>query len=233
MRGTLLNTATVVVGAALGLLVGAAVPHQYEQIALSGIGLVVLGIGVKLFLESKNVLYVTGAIAFGGILGTALGIDAGLQALTESVRSTLGGGKHFNEGLIGASLLFCVGPMTVLGCIQDGLEGNYQLLSVKSALDGVAGFFLATALGRDGGFGVLLSAVVVLVVQGALTLLARPLKPVAEDAELLAEATGTGGVMMLAIGLRLLELKMLPVANYLPALVLAPLFVKLSRLRRK
>lgn len=229
MRGTLLNTATVAAGASIGLLAGAGVPENYQTIAMSGIGLVVVGIGIKLFLESKNVLYVAGAIAFGGILGTGLGIDAGLQSMTEWLRHQVNGGAHFNEGLIGASLLFCIGPMTLLGCIQDGLEGNIELLSLKSTMDGVAAFFYATALGRDGGFGVLLSALVVLIFQGLLTVLARPLKPLASNSDLIAEASGAGGVILMGIGLRLLEIKMLPVANYLPALVLGPLFVAVAR----
>lgn len=229
MRGTLLNTATVAAGAGIGLAVGSGVPPQYQQIAMSGIGLVVIGMGIKLFLQSKNVLYVAGAIAVGGILGTALGIDAGLQNLTEWIRLRVGGGEHFNEGLIAASLLFCVGPMTLLGCIQDGLEGKIELLSLKSTMDGFSAFFFATALGRSGGFGVLVSALVVLVVQGSITLLARPLKPLAEDPDLMPEASGAGGVILLAIGLILLELKRLPVANYTPALILGPLFVLLAR----
>ncbi|MEA2552851.1 MAG: uncharacterized protein QOJ65_1027 [Fimbriimonadaceae bacterium] len=180
MRGTLLNTATVAAGASLGLVVGAGVPVQYQQIALSGIGLVSFGVGVKLFFQSKNVLYVAGAIALGGILGTALGIQNGLEAVSTWMRSMVGGGAHFNDGLIGASLLFCVGPVTLLGCIKDGLEGDIELLSLKSTMDGVTAFFLATAFGRDGGFGVLMSAAVILVFQGALTLAARPLRPPGE-----------------------------------------------------
>jgi uncharacterized membrane protein YqgA involved in biofilm formation len=229
MRGTLLNTATVAVGASLGLLVGSSIPPQYQQTAMAGLGLVVVGIGVKLFLQSKNVLYIAGAIALGGILGTALGIDLGLHDLTEWVRGQVGGGTHFNQGLITCSILFCVGPLTLLGCIKDGLEGDIELLSVKSTMDGFGAFFFATALGRDGGFGVLLSALVVLVYQGLLTLLARPLRPLASDTDLFAEVSGSGGVMLMAIGLGLLEIRSLPVANYLPALVLAPLFVWLGR----
>lgn len=229
MRGTLLNTATVAVGATLGLLIGSGLPPAYQQNAMAGIGLVVVAIGVKLFLQSKNVVYVAGAIAIGAILGTLLGIDNGLHQLTEWVRQQVGGGPHFNEGLITCSILFCVGPLTLLGCIQDGLDGNIELLSVKSIMDGVGALFFATSLGRDGGFGVLLSALVVLIYQGLLTLLARPLRPLAKDEELLAEATGVGGVLLMAIGLGLLNIKVLPVANYIPALILGPLFVVAAR----
>lgn len=227
MRGTLLNTAAVAGGASLGMLAGSNIPHELEGIALGGLGLIVAALGIKSFLQSKSILVVTASVVFGGLAGALLRIDPMLQNFTELVRQQLGGGAHFNEGLIGASILFCVGPMALLGCIEDGLEGKIDLLTLKSTLDGVAAFFLATALGRDGGLGVLLSALVVLVVQGALTLAARPLRPLAQNAELMAEATATGGILLIAIGLRLLQIKQLPVADYLPALVFAPLFVLL------
>lgn len=233
MRGTFLNTASVVVGASLGMLVGSSIPHELEGVALGGVGLIVAALGIKSFLESKNILIATAAVVFGGLIGALIGIDPALQHLTEMVRRQVGGGAHFNEGLIGASILFCVGPMALLGCIEDGIEGKINLLSLKSTLDGVSALFLATALGRDGGFGVLLSAVVVLIVQGCLTLAARYLRPLAKNADLMTEATGTGGILLIAIGLRLLDIKQLPVADYLPSLVLAPLAVLAMQRRPK
>src|SRR5436305_13614148 len=122
MRGTLLNTATVTVGASLGLIVGASIPPQYKAAAMSGLGLVVVAIGVKMFLQPRNVVYVAGAIALGAILGTFIGIESGLQHLTDWLQRQIGGDAHFNQGFITRSILFCVGPMTLLGCIQDGLD---------------------------------------------------------------------------------------------------------------
>ncbi len=225
MRGTLLNTATVAAGASLGMLVGAHVPPSYQEVAMSGLGLVVAGIGIKMFLQSKNAVVVLAAIAFGGVIGTALGISSGLENLSEWARQRLGGGSHFNEGLITCSVLFCVGPLTLLGCIQDGIEGNIELLTVKSTLDGIGSFFFAAALGA----GVLVSALFVLVFQGLITLLARPLRPFAKDDDYVAAATGTGGIMMMSIALGLLSIKYLPTANYVPALVLGPVFAGLAR----
>lgn len=229
MRGTLLNTATVTAGAGLGLVVGSRVPEDYQSIALTGLGLVTVAMGLRSFLAAKNVPLVAAAVALGGLLGLALVLQAGLQSLGDWVRQVVGAGgsSTFVEGFVGASVLFCVGPMTLLGCLQDGLEGKTDLLAIKSTLDGVAGFFLAAALGP----GVLLSAAVVLVLQGALTLLARRLRRLAEDEELLGELTGTGGVLLLGIGIGLMGMKKIPVADFLPALALAPLFLTLARRR--
>jgi uncharacterized membrane protein YqgA involved in biofilm formation len=225
MRGTVLNTATVAAGASLGMLVGAHVPPSYQEVAMSGLALVVFGIGVKMFLQSKNAVVVLAAIALGGVLGTAMGISGGLENLSEWTRQRLGGGSHFNEGLITCSVLFCVGPLTLLGCIQDAIDGNIELLAVKSTLDGIGAFFFAAALGA----GVLVSALFVLLFQGLLTLLARPLKAVAKDEDIIAAATGTGGILMMAIALGILSIKSLPTANYVPALILGPLFAVAAR----
>src|SRR5882724_5731403 len=118
MRGTLLNTATVTIGGLAGLALSSYVPANYEQIALTGLGLVVVGLGIKMFLETKNVLIIAAAVALGGIIGLALGLNSGLDAFAEWARARLGGGGRFNEAIITTSILFCVGPMTLLGCLQ-------------------------------------------------------------------------------------------------------------------
>lgn len=239
-RGTLLNTATVAVGGAIGWLAGAAVPEAYSLAVFGGLGIVVIGLGMKMMLDAKNLIVVAGAIALGGIVGTALGIQPGLDGLAETVKRTIGaeGDRGFVETLVGASILYCVGPMTLLGCIQDRLEGKIDLLAVKSTMDG----FVAVFFGAISGPAILATAAVVLVFQGALTLLAGSLKPIADDEEMLSDLSGTGGVMLVAIGIGLiatgrgeaLQGLKLPVAAYLPALVFAPLLVLLgAKLRRR
>jgi uncharacterized membrane protein YqgA involved in biofilm formation len=218
VKGTLINTGTVVVGSTLGLMVGQLLPANAQDIALSGIGLVNLALGVKMFLPSKNLILVAACIALGGILGLLLGVQSGLEALSVWAKEVVGGRGKFSEGLLTASILCCVGPMTILGCIQDGLECRSELLGLKSTLDGVAGFFLAASL----GVGVLFSAVVILVFQGMITLLASRLKWLREDEELLNEFTAVGGLMILSIGISLLGLKQMPTANYLPGLLMVP-----------
>ena len=218
MKGTLLNTATVAVGSVLGLLVGTALPATLAPVAIGALGLVTVGMGLKMFLAARNPVIVAGALVVGGVLGTLLGLPPGLEFFAELLKKSVGGGGSFVEGFVTASVLFCVGPMTILGCIEDGLTGRSETLQLKATLDGVAAFFFATGL----GIGILFSALSVLVVQGAITLLAHPLRPLRDRPEALAELTGVGGTILLAIGLGLLEIKKLPTANFLPALVLAP-----------
>lgn len=225
-RGTLINTAAVAAGAGIGLLAGKAIPGSYEKIVVGGIGLAVVGIGIKMFLESKNILALIAAIAFGGILGHLIGIQDGVRAFAEWAKTTFGaeGETTFVEAILTTSVLFCVGPLTLLGCIQDALEDKVDLIATKSMLDGIGSIFFAAAL----GVGVLVSAGVVFIVQGLLTILASPLKKLVHNEATIAEATAAGGLMMLAIGLTLLGVRETPVADYLPSLFLAPLFVSLS-----
>jgi len=220
MKGTLLNTATVAAGATVGLLVGKYIPETYRDVALSGLGLVTCGLGIKMFLKSHNALVAAISVAIGGIIGLALGIQAGIDQLSEWARLRMGGQAGlFNEGLITSFVLFCIGPMTLLGCVKDGLEGDIELLALKSTMDGIAAIFLAAAFGA----GVLVTAVLILIFQGALTLLARPLRPLAQNPMLIDELGASGGAILLGIGIHLIGLKDLHTANYLPALILAPI----------
>lgn len=226
MKGTLLNTATVAVGAGIGLLLGNTLPEAYKDVALQGLGLVTCGMGIKMFLKSQNALVPAISVAVGGILGVALGIHSGIEAFSEWARQQLGGeAGTFNEGLITTFVLFCIGPMTVLGCIKDGLEGDIELLALKSTMDGIGAVFFAAALGP----GVLVTAGLLLFFQGALTLLARPLRPLVQDHTLIDELSAAGGAILVGIGIGLLGIKDLRTANYLPALVLAPLVSLLFR----
>lgn len=226
MRGTLFNTATVAAGALVGGLIGRRIPGDVQGVVMSGLGLVTIGLGVKLFLEGKNILILAGATALGGIVGVLVGIDPALTAFGDWAKHEVGGGAHFTDALVSTSILYCVGPMTLLGCLQDGIEGKWDLLAIKGLMDGIGAVFFAAALDFP---GVLATAAVVLVVQGALTLCARYLKSIAEDKELIAETTGTGGLLLLAIGLNLLKIRDVHVANYLPALIFAPLIVAMAR----
>jgi uncharacterized membrane protein YqgA involved in biofilm formation len=174
------------------------------------------------------VLIVMGSILVGGIIGELVGIERGLDRLGEMLKERFGRGQaRFTEGFVVASLVFCVGPLTILGSIQDGLTGDYQLLAVKSLLDGFAALAFASALGWGVGFSVL----VILVYQGGLTLGASFLAGAFSEA-MIAAMSATGGVLILGIGLRLLELRRVRVANLLPALVLAPAAVALLEATR-
>lgn len=225
MRGTLLNTATVATGATIGLLGGSAIPESYKTVALSGLGLVTIAIGVKMFLKTENPLIPAASIALGGVLGLLIGIHAGIDSLATWMKGVLPGDLgRFNEGLITTFVLFCIGPMTILGCIRDGLERNIDLLALKSTMDGIGAVFLAASF----GVSVLVCALLVFVFQGAITLCAGKLRALTDHPDRLDELTATGGAILLGTGIGLLGLKDLHTANYLPALVLAPVFTSLA-----
>jgi uncharacterized membrane protein YqgA involved in biofilm formation len=226
--GTLINIATVLLGGGLGTLLGQRLPERIRETVLHGLGLVTLVVGIQLTFKTQNVLIVMGSVLLGAILGEWWKIDLALERLSESLRQRLARTAiqsqlgHFSEGFITASLVFCVGPMTILGSIQDGLTGDYSLLAIKAVLDGFAALAFASSL----GIGVVFSILVILVYQGGLSLLAGLAQNVLSEA-MIAEMSATGGVLILAIGLLLLELKRIRVANLLPALLIAPLIVAL------
>lgn len=225
--GTILNVFTVLLGGVLGLALGARLPDRMRESVLWALGLFTLGLGLKMFLETNNALIVLGSLLVGGLLGEWWRVQDRLHALgawleARFARQTAPGGTaRFIRGFVSASLLFCVGPMTILGSIQDGLTGDFQTLAVKAVLDGFAALAFASSL----GVGVLFSALVILVYQGGLTLLAAQAQAWLTPT-MLTEMTATGGVMIMAIGVgSLLELRPIRVANYLPALGLAPALV--------
>lgn len=231
--GTLLNIVAVLVGGGLGVAFGSRLPERVRQTVMNGLGLFTITIGIQMTFKSQNVLVVLGSVLVGGILGEWWGIDAGLRqvgAWLEARFANSGageqsdkgaGGGRFIKGYVTASLVFCVGPMTILGSIQDGLTGDYKLLALKSVLDGFASLAFASSL----GVGVLFSAVTIGVIQGAITLLAAQAQALL-TAPMIAEMTATGGVLILGIGVgSLLELKPIRVGSFLPALIVAPLIV--------
>lgn len=228
MTGTLINGATVLVGTLVGTLLGSRLPDRIRETLMHGLGLVTLVVGMAQGLEAFRpplsevtrgaVLVVLGSVLVGGVLGELLRIERGLDRAGEALKARFGRGQaRFTEGFVVASLVFCVGPLTILGAIQDGLTGDYQLLAIKSLLDGFAALAFASVLGWGVGF----SVITILVYQGALSLSASALAGAFSDA-MIAAMSAVGGVLILGIALRLLELREVRVANLLPALVLAP-----------
>lgn len=222
-RGALLNATTVLLGAMAGLAVGSLLDPALKSFAMAGMGLFTVGLGIKMFLPTKNPILVAGALVAGGVLGSLIGIDHGLDWVADQMRRGMGGGEGFNDGLVTATVLFCIGPMTLLGCLEDGLRNKLDLIGAKSLLDGFAALFFAAG-SRSFGTGVLASTVAVLVIQGALTISARPLSKVAEKPGVLEETSAVGGLILLAIGLGLLGVFKIRSENFLPSLVLAAVF---------
>ncbi len=227
MIGTFINVATVIVGGSLGTLLGERLPPRIRQIMMQGIGLVTLAVGMDMALTTNNFLLVLGSILLGGILGEWWQLEerldnAGKWLEAKATRFPFLTRGEFTKGFVTASLVFCVGPMTILGSIQDGLSGNYSLLAIKSVLDGFSSLAFAASM----GMGVTFAAITVLLYQGTLTLGASLFQNVLTQA-MVTEMTAAGGVIILGIGLLLLEIKPIKVANFLPALLVAPLLVVL------
>ncbi len=219
VRGTLVNVVAVLVGSGIGLAVGDRLSERLQRIITTGLGLSTLLIGVQMALKVQNVLVVIASMVIGGVAGELLGIEAGLEHAGEWLKARARSGSGtFVTGYVTASLVFCVGPMTILGSIQEGISGNPEIIYTKSMLDGAASVAFASSL----GVGVSFAAVTVLVLQGALTLLGAQLAFLLRP-EMLNELTATGGLLILAIGLLLLDVKRLRVANLLPALVVVVL----------
>lgn len=224
LTGTILNVFTVLLGAGLGLLLGQRLPARIQATVFDGLGLVLLLIGLQMALQTQNVLVLLGGMLLGGLLGGAAEIESRVERFGAAVQARLArGSSGFSEAFVASSLLFCVGPLTITGSIQNGLTGDYSALALKSMLDLFSSFALAASLGP----GVLLSAVTVLVFQGGLALGAGVFQGVLQRA-VVTELTAAGGLLIVGIGIRLLGLKPIRVANFLPALVVAPLLLVLS-----
>ena len=228
MTGTILNVIAVLIGGGLGMLFGARLPEQLRHTLLAALGLFTLALGIRMFLQTSNPLIVLASLVVGALLGEWWRIEDGLKALGARLEARFAGGSgevregnRFIRGFLTASLLFCVGPMTILGSIQDGLSGDYQLLAIKSVLDGVAALAFASTL----GVGVLFSALTILAFQGGLTLMASQAQALLSGA-MIAEMTAVGGILLMALAVSsLLELRPIRAGNLLPALVAAPVFV--------
>lgn len=225
MIGTVVNTVLVVAGSVIGLLVKRAIPDNIKRMIMTGLGLFTCVLGLKMGIGMDRPLVVIISIILGGVCGELLRIEDLLEGLGERLKGLVRarGEATFVQGFVFASLLFCVGPMTILGSIQAGLQNNPELLFVKSLMDGVSSIILASTL----GLGVLFSAATVLIVQGGLTLLARQFSFLTGPAYL-SDFTAVGGIMILAIGLKLLDIKTIKVANLLPALVVSILLIMLA-----
>lgn len=244
--GTVVNVTTVLLGSTLGVLIGHRLPQRTRDAVTDGLGLVTLLIaGLSAVAvtdpeladavgDSAPVLIVLGAVLVGGITGSLLRVEARLESVGGWLRGRLTGPHadaaddgqdtraRFIEGFVTASLVFCVGPLTILGSLEDGLGRGADQLLLKSALDGFASIAFAASL----GWGVAASAVAVLVVQGSLTALGAALGAVVPEPHLLA-VTATGGLLLAGVALRLLRVRAVPVGDLLPALLVAPLLVEL------
>jgi hypothetical protein len=217
------NCAAVIVGSLLGLLFNTRMKDSLKAIIYVGAGLVALVIGIKMSLAATRIVFLAFSLILGGILGNWWNVEGGILRLGELLKRTFARrqeGGSFALGFLNASVLFCVGAMTLVGAFKAGTEGDYQLLLTKSVMDG----FMAIVLTAAMGVGVAFSALTILVYQGGLTLAAGLLRPVVNEL-MLSELTGAGGVLVIVIGINLLGLREIKTANLLPALLVVVILV--------
>ena len=229
LLGVLVNTATVIVGSLLGLLFRRGIPQRVSSAVMIGLGLCAVYIGIDGALEGENVLIVIASMVLGSIVGTLLDIDGAIGRLGKWVETRFqrreGENASAAQGFVTASLLFCVGAMTVNGAIEAGIKGNDTIFYTKATLD----FFSSMMLSAGLGIGVMLSAAFVLVFQGLLVLLAGVIAPVLMPFAV-AEMTCTGSLIMIAIGTNLMGISKIKVADYLPGILFAPIICMIVNL---
>ena len=223
LDGTLLNALTVFVGGTIGALLGNRLPTRMHDSLFSVLGLFTILIGLLDALATKNPLILLGALLLGTLIGEAADLDGGLTRLGDRLQHLLArDGSRLSEAFVTSSLVFCVGPLSILGPLENGLTGDINKLAIKSVLDGFAALAFAGAL----GWGVLLSIGTILLYQGAISLSAQALAPLlAAHPQAVTELTATGGLILVALGLRILKVREMRVASMLPALVVAPMIV--------
>ncbi len=219
--GTLVNVATVVTGSSLGILFRRHLPQRVIKIVFQALGLFTIFIGLKMAFEAQRILIMVLSLVLGGITGEFLRVEESVENLSNKVKHKLKlKDEKFTEGFIGSFLLFCMGSMTFIGAIEEGMNGDSTLLLTKAVMDG----FSSTALAAGLGIGVTFSALPLLIYQGGLTLLAAWLGKFADPA-VITEISATGGIILVGLGFNILEIKKIKVLNLLPALLFVPLLL--------
>lgn len=226
MLGTIVNVIAVLLGSGVGLLLKKGFPQRIADTLMQGAGLVVVYIGISGALQGEKTLVAVVSIFVGAALGSLIDIDKWFNRLGDKAQLLLtrnqdAEGNTFAQGFVNASLLFCIGAMAVVGSLQSGLVGDHSTLFAKSIIDGVSSVVFASTMGP----GVLLSALAVFLYQGAITVLAQFLAPLLTEA-IVAEMTCVGSLLIIAIGLNLLNLTKIKVANFLPAIFLPILLLQ-------
>ena len=223
MLGTTVNTVAIILGALAGALLKKGMPKRISEAMTTAVAMIVLYIGIDGLGVGSNTMVLVFSVIIGGLLGTVLDLDGRLHRLGEKVEEKLTKGESkgsIAEGFVSASLLFCVGAMTIMGPLKSGLSGDHEIQYTKAILDCISAVVFASALG---GLGVGLSSVSVFVLQGAITLLAKVIAPYLSDYTI-GEMTCAGSVLIIILGLNLLGVTKVKIVNYLPAIFLPVVF---------
>mgnify|MGYP001197806205 FL=1 len=227
--GTILNAVIMVITGSFGVFVGNKLPNRIRDISLSGLGLITIMVGVESFLDTSNAVIPLISILIGGIIGSLIEIEKKLESAGEWLKTKTyknqnlknNKSKNFVEGFVVASLIACVGPISILAPFKEIISNDLNLMYIKTGLDAIMVFIYSGTM----GIGVIFSAISLLIVQGFFTLLAIILGNSFLNDSMINELTSTGGLMILSIGLRLLNIKKLPTADMIPGLLIAPLII--------
>lgn len=216
MLGTIVNVVTVLIGGSIGLLLNKRLPERYVKIFFQVIGLFTLTLGISMAIKTTHVLHIVMALISGALIGEALNLEKWMEGLGDKLKSRLKiGNEKFTEGLLTSFLLFCIGPLTIVGAIDEGIGNSSEPLLIKSLMDGVASIALASGL----GVGVVFSVIPLFLFQGGITLMAMIFGSFFPEVFAL-ELSALGGILLLGLGINILEIKKIRVMNMLPALVM-------------
>jgi hypothetical protein len=227
MIGTIINSIAIIFGCIIGLILKGHFPKRFSNILFQGIGLVTLLLGIQMAIQAKDILLVILSLVLGGFLGEVIDIEKRLENVGEKIKSLFKqqvGKEKFTEGFITASLLYCVGSMAVMGAIEEGINGNPNILLAKSALDGISSIIFTASL----GIGVLFSTIPVFLYQGTITKIAFLVKHWI-TADIINEMTAVGGILIIGLSLGILEIKKVKIANILPSLLIIILLITIKK----
>ena len=225
MIGTLVNTAAVIIGGLLGLVLKKRMPDRVTTIYFQAIGLFTLAIGASMAVSMEKILIVVSSLALGSLIGEWCDLERGVERLSDYLKERFKiGSEKFSEGLVTSFLLFCVGSMTILGTIQEGTGGSPDLLFTKSTMDFFSAILLASAL----GVGVLFSSIPLFIFQAAITIIARYAASFFTE-DIILGLTNVGGILLIGLGINILGIKKLRIMNMLPSLVVVVLFLWLFK----
>jgi uncharacterized membrane protein YqgA involved in biofilm formation len=221
MLGTIVNVGAVIVGSIIGLVIHTKLPKRIITIVFQGIGLFTIFIGIKMALKTDYLLIMVFSIVIGSVLGELINIEKGINNLSEYLKRKIKlSSDKFSEGLITAFLLFCLGSMTIIGAIEEGLGNRPTLLLTKSLMDGFSSIALTASL----GIGVIFSAIPLLIYQGGLTIFANNLQNFFTQV-MINELTAVGGILLIGLGINILEILKLRISNMLPSLIIVIILV--------
>ena len=222
MLGTIVNTAAIVIGSIVGLMLKGGIPKRFNDMIMKALGMSVLYIGISGSLKSTDTLLLILSLIFGAIIGEFVDIDKWLNDLGQAIENrfkALGKGGNIAEGFVSASLLFCIGSMAIVGSIQSGLEGDHTMLFIKAMLDGITSIIYASSM----GIGVIFSGAAVFLYQGAITIASGFLGNILKDGQI-ANIAGIGSILIMGLGFNLLGITKIKVANFLPAIFIPMIY---------